>query len=97
LRGTDTSVGKLARDKIPDIVEVLVTVVGEHDATLNSITGESQDQAVATAVNERLARLRRDDLRGRLLATGHKTASRISPETKWLGHAALPYDERGLG
>lgn len=60
------------------------------------ITGESQAQAVATAVNERLARLQRDDLAARLLAIGHKTASRISPENKQLDHAELLYDERGL-
>jgi antitoxin VapB len=60
------------------------------------ITGESQSQAVATAVNERLARLQRDDLAARLLAIGHKTASRMSPEALRLDHAALLYDERGL-
>lgn len=69
-----------------------------HEAVkrLARITGESQAQAVATAVNERLARLQRDDLVARLLAIGHKTASRMSPEAKRLDHAALLYDERGL-
>ena len=69
-----------------------------HDAVkrLAKITGESQVQAVATAVNERLARLQRDDLAARLLAIGHKTASRMSAETKRLDHAALLYDDRGL-
>ncbi|HZE18257.1 MAG TPA: type II toxin-antitoxin system VapB family antitoxin [Mycobacterium sp.] len=69
-----------------------------HEAVkqIVKITGESQAQAVATAVNERLARLRRDDLTTRLLAIGHKTASRMNPETKRLDHAALLYDERGL-
>ena len=52
--------------------------------------------AVAKAVNERLARLQRDDLAARLLAIGHKTASRMSPETMALDHAQLLYDERGL-
>ncbi|KZS70224.1 antitoxin [Mycobacterium kansasii] len=61
-----------------------------------TITGESQAQAVATAVKERLARLQRDDLAARLLAIGHKTASRMNPETKRLDHAAMLYDERGL-
>jgi antitoxin VapB len=60
------------------------------------ITGESQAEAVAKAVNERLARLRQDDLAARLLAIGHKTASRMSPETKGLDHGQLLYDERGL-
>jgi antitoxin VapB len=69
-----------------------------HDVVkqIARITGESQAQAVATAVNERLARLRRDDLAARLLAIGHKTASRMSPEAKRLDHAELLYDERGL-
>jgi antitoxin VapB len=69
-----------------------------HEAVkrIAKITGESQAQAVATAVNERLARLERDDVAARLLAIGHKTASRISPEAKRLDHAALLFDERGL-
>jgi len=60
------------------------------------LTGESQAQAVATAVNQRLARLISDDLAARLLAIGRKTASRMSPEAKQTDHAALLYDERGL-
>ena len=44
------------------------------------ITGESQTQAVATAVHERLTRLEKDELATRLLAIGHKTANRMSPE-----------------
>jgi antitoxin VapB len=68
-----------------------------HDAVeqIVKITGESPAQAVATAVNERLTRLRREDLAARLLAIGHKTASRMSAEAKSLDHAALLYDERG--
>jgi len=60
------------------------------------ITGESQAQAVATAVNERLARLQKDELAGRLLGIGHKTADRMSPEGKRIDHGALLYDDRGL-
>ncbi|HYB38783.1 MAG TPA: type II toxin-antitoxin system VapB family antitoxin [Mycobacterium sp.] len=69
-----------------------------HEAVkrIVQITGESQAQAVAIAVNERLARLQRDDLAARLLAIGRKTARRMSPEAKRLDHAALLYDERGL-
>lgn len=69
-----------------------------HEAVrqITKITGESQAQAVAAAVNERLARLQRDDLAARLLAIGHKTSIRMSPEAKRLDHAALLYDERGL-
>ena len=47
-------------------------------------------------MSERLARLRCNDLATRLLAIGHKSASRMSPETKRLDHAALLYDEKGL-
>ena len=60
------------------------------------ITGESQAQAVATAVRERLARLQKDDLAARLLAIGRKTADRMSPEAERLDHGALLYDDRGL-
>lgn len=69
-----------------------------HEAVkqLAAITGESQAQAVTTAVQERLARLQRDDLQARLLAIGRRAASRMSPETKRLDHAALLYDEQGL-
>jgi antitoxin VapB len=51
---------------------------------------------VATAVNERLARLQSEGLAARLLAIGHKTASRMSPEAKRIDHADLLYDERGF-
>ena len=69
-----------------------------HEAVkqIARITGESQTQAVATAVKERLARLQTDDLAERILAIGHKTASRMSPETKQLDHGELLYDDRGL-
>ena len=69
-----------------------------HEAVkqITKITGESQAQAVATAVSERLARLQRDDLAARLLLIGHKAASRMSSEAKRLDHAAMLYDERGL-
>jgi antitoxin VapB len=72
--------------------------VSVHEAVkrIAKITGESQTQAVATAVNERLARLQHDDLAARLLAIGHRTASRMIPEDKQLDHAALLYDEHGL-
>ena len=60
------------------------------------ITGESQAQAVATAVNERLAKLQKNELADRLLAIGRRTADRMSPEGKRLDHAALLYDDRGL-
>jgi antitoxin VapB len=69
-----------------------------HEAVkkIAQITGESQAQAVAAAVNERLARLEKDDLAGRLLAIGRKTADRMTPEFRRLDHGALLYDDRGL-
>jgi antitoxin VapB len=70
--------------------------VHEKVKQIAKLTGESQAQAVATAVNERLARLQQDDLAGRLLAIGHKTASRMSPEATRLDHGEMLYDERGL-
>jgi antitoxin VapB len=68
-----------------------------HEAVkqIASITGESQAQVVATAVRERLARLEKDELAARLLAIGHKTASRLNAEAE-LDHGALLYDDRGL-
>jgi antitoxin VapB len=69
-----------------------------HEAVkrLAQITGESQAQAVATAVRERLARLEKDELAARLLAIGHKSASRMSTDAKALDHGALLYDDQGL-
>lgn len=69
-----------------------------HEAVkqLAALTGESQAQAVANAVNERLVRLQQDDVTARLLAIGQKTARRMSPETMRLDHAELLYDDRGL-
>lgn len=52
-----------------------------HRAVKQIANGESQAQAVAVAVNERLARLQSDDLTTRLLAIGRKTASRMSSST----------------
>ena len=69
-----------------------------HEAVkrIASITGESQAQAVATAVRERLARLETDALAARLLAIGDKSASRMSADATALDHGALLYDDRGL-
>lgn len=69
-----------------------------HEAVrqIARITGESQAQAVATAVRERLSRLEKDELAARLLAIGHKSASRISSAASALDHGALLYDDAGL-
>ena len=60
------------------------------------ITGESQAEVVAKAVDELLARLQQDDLAARLLAIGHETATRMIPEARQLDHGAMLYDEQGL-
>lgn len=60
------------------------------------ITGESQAEVVAKAVDERLARLMQDDLAARLLAIGHKTATRMTPGVKQIDHGEMLYDEQGL-
>jgi antitoxin VapB len=69
-----------------------------HEAVrqLATLTGESQAQAVATAVRERLARVEQDDLSGRLRAIGRETARRIVPSNRRLDHGELLYDDRGL-
>ena len=69
-----------------------------HDAVrqLAKLTGESQAQAVATAVNDRLAKLQQDGLAARLMALGHRTGQRMSAETKRLDHAEMLYDDKGL-
>lgn len=68
-----------------------------HEAVkrIAAITGESQAQAVATAVRERLANLEKDELAARLVAIGQKTASRLNAEAE-LDHGALLYDDQGL-
>lgn len=60
------------------------------------ITGESQAAVVARAVDERLARLQQNDLAARLLAIGHETATRMSPEARQLDHGTMLYGEQGL-
>lgn len=69
-----------------------------HEAVkqLAKLTGESQAQAVATAVNERLARVRQDDLAARIMAIGRKAADRMAMDTRQLDHGELLYDDRGL-
>ncbi|PRC58837.1 antitoxin [Mycobacterium sp. ITM-2017-0098] len=63
---------------------------------LAALTGESQAQVVATAVKERLAKVRQEDLADRLLALGRKTALRMTSATKELDHASMLYDDEGL-
>lgn len=69
-----------------------------HNAVkrITAITGESQAQAVATAVRERLARLEGDELANRLLVIGSRSASRMSAKARKVDHGALLYDDRGL-
>lgn len=70
--------------------------VHESVRRIAAITGESQVQAVATAVRERLARLEKDELAARLLAIGHRSARRMSTDASALDHGALLYDDMGL-
>lgn len=63
---------------------------------LAALTGESQAQAVATAVKERLAKVRQEDRADRLLALGRKTALRMTSATKELDHADMLYNHEGL-
>jgi antitoxin VapB len=82
--------------KVPMALNIKDDSVHEAVKRITLITGESQAQAVATAVRERLARLEKDELAARLLAIGHKSASRMSADVKALDHGALLYDDRGL-
>jgi antitoxin VapB len=82
--------------KVPMALNIKDDSVHEAVKRITLITGESQAQAVATAVRERLARLEKDELAARLLAIGHKSASRMSADAKALDHGALLYDDRGL-
>lgn len=68
-----------------------------HEAVkaIAKITGESQAQAVATAVNDRLRRLQADDLAERLLDIARSIRSRLGPEGL-PDHSELLYDEYGL-
>lgn len=69
-----------------------------HDAVkrLATMTGESQAEAVAVAVRERLTRLQQHDLAARLLDIGHKTSRRMTTATQQLDHGELLYDDEGL-
>ncbi|MCV7298242.1 hypothetical protein H7J93_01155 [Mycobacterium barrassiae] len=49
-----------------------------------AITGESQDQGVATAVRERLAKLEKDDLAARLFLTATGIPSSAAASTSYL-------------
>ena len=60
------------------------------------ITGESQAEVIAKAVDQCLARLQQDDLAARLLAIGHETATRMTPEARRLDYGAMLDDEEGL-
>ncbi|OBJ37237.1 antitoxin [Mycolicibacterium mucogenicum] len=68
-----------------------------HEAVkaIAKITGESQAQAVATAVNDRLRRLQADDLAERLLDIARSIRSRLGPEGL-PDHGKLLYDDYGL-
>jgi antitoxin VapB len=66
---------------------------------LATLTGESMSAAVATAVRERLERVRQErsgDLADRLLAIGRDCAARLKEPWRSGDVNDLLYDERGL-
>jgi len=66
---------------------------------LARLTGESQTQAVAQAVRERLDRLSRgkgEELVATLLAIGKDCAAHLTESARALDHGELLYDENGL-
>lgn len=66
---------------------------------LANLTGESLTGAVTEAVEERIARIRReqdDGLANRLLAIGRGCASRMKEPFRSIEHGDLLYDDRGL-
>ena len=66
---------------------------------LADATGETMTGAVATAVQQRLDRVRQQkagSLADRLLAIGRDCAKRLGPEFRALDHDALLYDDNGL-
>ena len=66
---------------------------------LAETTGETMTTAVATAVRERLERIRQEKkgpLAERILAIGRECAERFGREYRDLDHDALLYDEDGL-
>src|SRR4029078_11558527 len=81
--------------KVPMALNIKDDSVHEAVKRITAITGESQAQAVAAAVRERLARLEKDELAARLLAIGRKTAARMDADAE-LDHGGLRYDDRGL-
>jgi len=67
---------------------------------LVALTGESLTQAVTTALEERLERVRaaqpQADLAERLLAIGRDCAAHLKEPYQTIDHGELLYDESGL-
>ena len=63
---------------------------------LAEATGESQTEAFAAAIKEKLSRLRRKGLAERLMAISRDTAPRFKPPYDTIDHGDLLYDEKGL-
>ncbi len=66
---------------------------------LAELTGESMTVAVTKAVQERLARFKKEKQLGvskRLLAIGQDCAKRLKEPYKTIDHGQLLYDEKGL-
>ena len=61
---------------------------------LAEATGESQTEAIAAAIKEKLSRLRRKGLAERLMAISRDTAPRFKPPYDTIDHGDLLYDEK---
>jgi antitoxin VapB len=61
---------------------------------LSGLTGESQTTAVAEAVRERIARLKRRGLSDRLMELGRQAAACMTEEERTFDYDAFLYDEK---
>lgn len=66
---------------------------------LTTLTGERVTEAVTTALHERLVRLKRQrhpPLANRLVQIGQDCAVQLNESFRFVDHAELLYDEKGL-
>lgn len=70
--------------------------VHENVRHMTSLTGETQAEAVARAVQERLARLRASSRADRLQEIGSRAAAAMRPEFAHADHGEFLYDDMGL-
>ncbi|MBF7736703.1 type II toxin-antitoxin system VapB family antitoxin [Rhodococcus erythropolis] len=70
--------------------------VHEKVKRIAAITGQTQAQAVGTAVAEMLNKLEQDSSASRLLAEGAKIANLLPEEVRHDDHAEMLYDKNGM-